>query len=375
MLKSLLVLLLLSPLFCFAQLKISGKVINLNDKKPIADASVFLNNASVGNKTSGDGSFILNNVRPGQYDLIVSVVGYETYSKTITMVNSNIIIPEIALLPKTIELNEVKIKPNLDWGKYYDIFKRQFLGTSANAAQCKILNPDLLDFEYDAKTRILQASSYDFLEIENKALGYKIKYKLNQFTYNNNKGFLYYDGISVFEDLAGSSSKIRKWKKKRQAAYLGSPMHFLRSIITNQLLQEGFEVLRLIRKPNPEYKGGPFNDKNKYLQTLIRQPLDVNAFAKRTDQPGLFALGFNDCLYVMYNKKANSNPDIYRSLDMDKSDFATSIATLDEHEAYAFFDNNGIVHNPRSIIFEGDWTSYRFAEMLPVDYEPIAATK
>jgi len=371
MLKLLLVLLLLSPLFCFAQLKISGKVINLNDKKPIADASVFLNNASVGNKTSGDGSFTLTNVRPGQYDLIVSVVGYQTYSQTLTLVNNNLVLPEIGLLPKTIELNEVKIKPNLDWGKYYDMFKRQFLGTSANAAQCKILNPNLLDFEYDAKTRILQASSYDFLEIENKALGYKIKYKLNQFTYNSNKGFLYYDGISVFQDIPGSSAKIRRWKKKRQAAYLGSPMHFLRSIITNRLLQEGFEVLRLIRKPNPEYKGGPFDNKNKYLQTLIRQPLDVNVFAKRTDQPGLFALGFNNCLYVMYNKKANSNPD----RTPDASDFATSIATLDEHEAYAFFDNNGIIHNPRSIIFEGDWTSYRFAEMLPVDYEPIVATK
>jgi hypothetical protein len=372
--KFLLLLLLLFPSFCFAQLKISGKVINLNDKKPIADASVFLNNASVGNKTAADGSFLLSNVRPGQYDLIVSVVGYETYSKTVTIVNSNIIIPEIALLPKTIELNEVKVRPAINWEKYYEIFKRQFLGTSTNAAQCKILNPDQLDLEFDAKTRVLQASSYDFLEIENKALGYKIKYKLNQFTYNQNKGFLYYDGISVFEDLAGSSSKIRKWKKKRQTAYLGSPMHFLRSIITNQLLPQGFEILRLIRKPNPEYKGGPFDDKNKYLQTLIKQPLDVNVFAKRTDQPGLFALGFNDCLYIMYNKKANNNPaNVYRPLDTP--DVATSIATLDEHEAYAFFDNNGIIHNPRSIIFEGDWTSYRFAEMLPVDYEPIVATK
>ncbi|WP_419699700.1 carboxypeptidase-like regulatory domain-containing protein [Mucilaginibacter sp. NFX135] len=369
--KFLLLLILLFPSFCFAQLKISGKVINLNDKKPISDASVFLNNASVGNKTAADGSFILTNVRPGQYDLIISVVGYETYSKAVSLVNNNLVLPEIGLIPKTIELNEVKIKPNLDWGKYYDLFKRQFLGTSANAAQCKILNPDLLSFDYDAKTHTLEASSYDFLEIENKALGYKIKYKLNQFTYNTNRGFLYYDGISVFEEMAGSNSKIRRWKKKRQTAYLGSPMHFLRSIITNQLLQEGFEALRLIRKPNPEYKGGSFEDKNKYLQTLIRQPLDVNTFAKRTDQPGLFALSFNDCLYVMYNKKASSNPQ--RTPDV--ADVATSITTLDEHEAYAFFDNNGIIRNPRSIIFEGDWTSYRFAEMLPVDYEPIVTTK
>ena len=56
-------------------------------------------------------------------------------------------------------------------------------------------------------------------------------------------------------------------------------------------------------------------------------------------------------------------------------DYATSIATLDEHEAYAFFDNNGIISNPRSIIFEGDWGIYRMAEMLPVNYEPAAQGK
>ncbi|MGF7041452.1 carboxypeptidase-like regulatory domain-containing protein [Mucilaginibacter lappiensis] len=364
----------LLPSICFAQLKITGKIVNADDKKPVANASVFLNNASTGNKTANDGTFTLNNVRPGQYDLIVSIVGYETHSQSILVNNSNINLPEIALKSKTIELNEVKIKPDPNWERYYTQFKRQFLGTTANAAQCRILNPDILDFQYDKKTHTLEASSYDFLEIENKALGYVIKYKLNTFSYDANKGFMYYDGVSVFEDMKGNNGKIRKWQKRRQDAYLGSPMHFLRSIVSNRLTPEGFEVLKLIRKPNPEYKGGLFDNKNKYIQMLVKQPLNLSEFAKRTDNAGLYALGFTDCLYIMYNKKnSGTSGDIYRPLDMP--DYATSIATLDEHEAYAFFDNNGIINNPRSIIFEGDWGIYRMAEMLPVNYEPPAQGK
>jgi uncharacterized membrane protein len=133
MLRFSLLFILLLPSVCFAQLKITGKIVNTDDKKPVANASVFLNNASIGNKTANDGTFILNNVRPGQYDLIVSIVGYERHSQSILVNSSNINLPEIALKPKTIELNEVKIKPDPNWERYYAQFKHQFLGTTANA--------------------------------------------------------------------------------------------------------------------------------------------------------------------------------------------------------------------------------------------------
>jgi len=48
--KYYLILLLLLPLSCLAQLKISGKVINSKTLKPVANASVFLSNATVGGK-------------------------------------------------------------------------------------------------------------------------------------------------------------------------------------------------------------------------------------------------------------------------------------------------------------------------------------
>src|SRR4051812_40771419 len=83
MLKPLLFVLFICPLGCLAQYVVTGKVLNANDKTPIAKASVFLNNAVVGTTTDDKGAFTLTNARPGQYDLVVSCVGYEQSHQSI----------------------------------------------------------------------------------------------------------------------------------------------------------------------------------------------------------------------------------------------------------------------------------------------------
>lgn len=367
--KSLLFLLFLLPICSLAQVKITGKVINMTDTKPVPNASVFLNNAQVGNKTADDGNFTLSNVKPGKYDFIISIVGYETYTYSLQAGSTNIDLGTISIIPKTFQLNEVKIRPDPNRERYYAIFRRQFLGSSENAAQCKILNSDVLDFDYDNVTNILKASSHDFLEIENKALGYHIRYKVTNFNYNPAKAMLYYEGISTFEDLKGSEKQKRKWHKQRQLAYLGSNMHFYRAAIKDSLTTENFVVMRLIRKPNPNYKGGP---NNKYLQSLVNKPLDRADFFKLTDQEGLFAIGYTDCLYIMYTKKGQDpSSSVVQAFNMPNN--ATTIASFEEPNV--FFDNNGIVANPHAVIYEGDWGISRVAEMLPIDYEVVMEKK
>lgn len=269
-------------------------------------------------------------------------------------------------------LQEVNIKPDPNRQRNYDDFKRLFLGTSANAAQCKILNPDVVDVDFDSKTMVLSASSRDdFIEVENKALGYLIKYKLTAFNYDAKRMF-YYEGISVFQELKGSKSQQRKWQRNRMAAYLGSSMHFLRSVTGGQTEKDGFEVLRLVRTPNPDYKEGRMGNNNfKYSQSLYTKPALTPAdFAHLTDKSGLFAIGFTDCLYVIYkNKRVETDLSIYHPIEVPNY----PVTILAFEEPYAFFDHNGIITNPHSIIFEGDWGASRVAEMLPVDYEPEKA--
>jgi hypothetical protein len=358
----------LLPFTCFAQYVITGKVVNIDTKAPVADASVFLSNATVGSKSAENGSFILTNVRPGQYDLVISVVGYETFHQTV-MVNGDLSLQTLAISAKTILLKEVKIAPNANWQRDYETFKRLFLGGSENAAQCKILNSDILSFDFDNSTKVFTATATDFLEIENKALGYKVKYLLSDFSNDNKSGILYVEGSVLFEELKGSKAQQNRWQKKRLEAYLGSTMHFLRSSIGNSWKKDGFVALRLIRKPNPAYKGG---SKNKYTETLVAAPLFIGNVMWQTTVKGQYALGYTDCLYVLYNPHKFNDLTTPSVPDYLNEESRTIITFL---EPYAYFDNNGIVINPRSIIFEGLWAKGGVADLLPVDYVPPVEKK
>jgi hypothetical protein len=99
------------------------------------------------------------------------------------------------------------------------MFKRLFFGNSDYAPECKILNPQIIDLDNDATTKRLTASSNDFIEIENNALGYKIKYLLYEFLWDPNKQSLSYHGAVWFTNMEGSPSQKKRWGKNRQNTY------------------------------------------------------------------------------------------------------------------------------------------------------------
>lgn len=347
MLKQLAVLLLFLPFAATAQYRISGRVVDSVTRKPVADASVFLSNASAGTKTNNDGTFTITNVRGGQYEMVVSIIGYATYKQTI-MVNKDLDLPAIFINQQAIQLQEVRIGgPDKHWTDHYARFKREFIGMTDNAAQCDILNPHVLRF--DNEDGVFSATADGTLMIENKALGYRIKYILTAFNDNPKTGIIYFAGEAFFETMHGSKHRQKKWIKNRLETYQGSNMHFLRSVIANKVKEEGFLVRRLMRKPNPAYRGGL---DNKYIQTLVTTPLATNEYAGLTEQKGQYVLAFQDCLAIAYN----NNP------------LSGSILTIGS--PYLYFDNNGIVLNPQDATFEGNWGESRIAGMLPVDYEP-----
>ena len=396
------VLLLLLPLFCKAQYTISGKLINLYDKKPIAKASVFLSNTTVGGTSDEDGSYLLSNVKPGQYDMVVTIVGYETLHKTV-QISANLYVPYLELTPKTIDLQAVVVKPDPDWQRNYTIFKEEFFGLSPEAAQCKILNPEVLNLHFDRSSNRLIASSNGFLEIENKALGYTIKYNLLDFERNYRNGILFYQGNVLYMPMQGKSGQMRRWYKARLNAFLGSKEHYFRSIVTNNLANAGFKTMQLIRKANPQRKpdsliqaklkefrktilvGNRINIKDndslrywseqnrlpKTADYLVTKPLRVDSLVKGTDIKGIYALGYKDILYVVYTKKKGDDSRLTKPLNAP--DYPTTLINF--KEPHAFFDTNGIIINPTSTIYEGAWGTDRVAKLLPVDYDPAEKDK
>jgi hypothetical protein len=88
----------------------ASKIVNGNNVSAVDKASVFFNNATIGSKSAADGSFILR-IAPGRYGLTISCVGFTTYHQMIILEKNNLVLADIALVPLTITLNEVKIKP------------------------------------------------------------------------------------------------------------------------------------------------------------------------------------------------------------------------------------------------------------------------
>lgn len=386
-----LILCLLFPFVTLAQNGIiTGKITRTDTKAPIGQANVFLSNTTAGSATADDGTYTLAHLKPGEYTLVVSIVGYEGYTKTV-LVGSEPIKLDIELSPKTIELRDVIITTPANWKKNYDQFVKEFIGTDENAKQCFVENPHEVNLEYHKSQQMLEAYTNTFLVVDNLALGYKVKFLINEFTSSKLTDIISYSGQRLFQELPGSKKQKEEWHKKREAAYYGSAMHFYRSLYANKLDSEGFQVMKLTRLLNPnraqegviQQKIKFFNDgrhrdsinfwidqenMSKYFREhLYRDPLPVNAVLYKTEKSGIFAVDFTDCLYIIYTKKMEETDfkNLYRPLDMPN--YETTVATITKPY---FFDTNGVVFGDSAPLYEGTWSKSKLSDLLPVDYAP-----
>lgn len=266
----------------FAQFTITGTVLNQADNRPLESVTVFVDKTSYGTKTDKHGSFIIRNVQPGHYELIVSMIGFKTYKVPIS-VQSDTKVPTIAIVEKTTSLNEVKITKAKKLGsKYMDMFKREILGASKFGRQCQIINPDVIKLNFDEEEKKLTAYTTDFMIIDNKALGYRLKYLVEDFERNEKKELISYVGYVLFEKMQGNDQQRQTWNEQRLEAYTGSLQHFFRSVLGNNISKEeesGFLVATDTRLLN----------KNRMPDTLIREKIKFfSGKTSQTDKDSLF---------------------------------------------------------------------------------------
>jgi hypothetical protein len=393
--------------FCFlllglgsnGQKTLKGIVLDAEKNNPVTNASVFLNTTSVGTVTNSHGNFEIT-IPSGRYELIVSSIGYETHNKAIDASN----IPDfitIKLKIKSEVMQEVVVEPyeKDGWEKWGKFFLENFIGTSEFAVNCKIKNTGVIKFRNSKKNNELTAFADEPLIIENKALGYTLKYQLEIFAYNFKSNYLLYVGYPFFQAMKGRSGQQKRWETKRSEAYYGSVMHFMRCVYRNKIIEEGFEVRSLVKVPNSEkqrvkqsYSSNMHSVKstngttiithiNKdtadYYDKILRQEDykeiigrnilsgDSIAYAVDTTTAGLY---FNNYLLVIYKNKLA--PVEYRRL-FPKSSTAmqSQIALLNQRPIE--IEANGNYYNPMDIINIGYWGwSEKIATLLPFDYKP-----
>jgi CarboxypepD_reg-like domain len=387
----LILLLLFVPFLSKAQTTtISGKVTTSVSHTGIGKVSVFLSNSSYGTETADDGSFKLVGVKPGQYTLVATSVGFLEFTQSI-LVGTEPISLNIDLQSKVTQLRGVVISSAADWKKNYELFKKEFIGMTENAKKCEITNPHTINMIYHTRKLLLEAWSDDFVIMENRALGYRVKFLIDTFSSSGMLALTQWRGHAVFEELQGSAEQKKIWKQKREETYYGSSRNFLKSLYSGTATQDGFIMKRLHRELDPNRPGEDviqqkmkqFRLANKrdsfnywvekenmpkyYHQNLEKQPLQPYQVYQQTDQPGLFALRFTDYLYVIYTKRHEETDfkDVYHPLDMEN--FEASVLTL--HAPFAIFDMNGVMFQGAPVS-EGTWSKARLSELLPYNYAP-----
>ena len=392
---------------CFAQQALRGKVIASDSKQPIHLANVFLSNTSIGTVTNAEGIFVLDRFPQGRFDVVISCIGYETYVTTIQYAQLPAFI-EVVLKPKVNILQEVVVEPyeKNGWERYGKFFIENFIGTSALAADCKLKNPETIRFRYNKKENILRAFTDEPIVLENRALGYILRYDLKVFEYNYGTRIFYFQGYPLFEDIETDRKRLlNRWERNRTEAYYGSMMHFMRSLFRNQLIEEGFEIRKLIKVSEEEKKRvrNIYNSKtyinsngnivvndsllangNKdsadYYRKVMRQPEkmavlinqllpgDSIAFAIDSFTAGLY---FDDHLQVTYKYK--QVPDEYvrtNSLSVQPKTPVVSEIVLPRKNAIAVLAN-GSYFEGLDLITSGYWGWWeKLATMLPFDYKP-----
>jgi len=225
---------------------IKGIVREEDKELAVPAASVFINGSTYGAICDEKGAFDIRQHPAFPFELVITAIGYE--SKTITVTAAAPLI--IKLAPKVFDLGEVSVRaPEKDgWKKFGKTFLEEFIGYSAYAGECTLLNKNKLQFYWDQENMVLRVSADVPLKIKNKATGYIVTYWLEDFELNYITRKLYFRGYSQFEPLPSKRTKVAdKWRSNRLKAYKGSLYHFMRSLYRGDALAEGFEIRPLIR--------------------------------------------------------------------------------------------------------------------------------
>lgn len=348
---------------------IKGVVIDANTKETLPFANVFVANTTFGTSTDGSGNYEIKLPSSGSYDLVISFMGYETFARSVRFIKPNIVVLDANMVTKSKRIAGVTVTARKDalWQSNLDRFKEGFLGRSVAAKRSKIINEEVLNFEMDDKTGVFEAYAAEPLIIENKALGYRLTYLLEDYRVFMKEGFSTFYGFSAFEEIeAKSKRKKNKYTKQRNNAYYGSLQHFFHEMYNDNVLNAGFEIYHAY---DLDGVGRVINPEQLEVSKIMREELDGQ----------IKILEFKDFLYVYYkNEKESSNYLLHTqgSLKIEKvNDKSTrgsqnSWIKMRDEATLIEFESNGYVRNPMDFYSYGYWGYEKIGDMMPINFTP-----
>ncbi len=378
--SSSLVLLLTASLF--SQTRIDGRIVDKSTSEPLVGVNVFFSKTTWGATTDDNGFYTLTNIPAGQYELVVSMIGYEVEREQMIIKTDERFTLNFRLQSRAILMSEVNVTAKTDrvWKKNYDRFRRSFLGTSKNGESCLILNEFVLTF--DENGQYFRAKASQPIRIENPELGYRITYILDDFEIDGTE--VRFAGDHYYESMISKSKRqLKKWEKNRKKAYNGSLRHLLKTLtdrfdlrftINNGMIIQNDNWNSIAgRKKDPLVREGfsiSMNKKDLFGTSLIIEeeykPLrsDTLVFPGATYEQPL--LSFEGRMMVVYMKES---PELAYMMENDSPSSYKQTSYLLLRADSVYYDRDGRFFEPYMIEQQGYSSWERIGDQLPFNYE------
>ncbi len=370
---------------------VSGFVKNIQTGGPIESANVFIANTTMGDATDQEGRYLIPDVPPGSYEIVVSAIGYEIDKRGLIVIQDSQGIT-FNLVPKVIQMPEVVVSAADQKRREKNIgkFLKSLLSTTRNASQTRIMNPQVLEFPRTSRG-VLIAVAHEPLLFKNMGLGYKITYILERFVATSD--YVKYSGNPLFEELQpGSPEQLEEWRKNRRTAYEGSLRHFLRATCQQYDQSSGNQELRGYRvianfnskrRKRTYTQGGLLDDEGFSVlwiddsRLMVRDPLEPNKIVEadvvNTNHflgPGIHpterTLKFPNYLEITYINELEDSRYL-RFIGKSRAvDAQTSWIKLETDSV--FIDFEGRYFDQFKINMFGYWSWERLADMVPYEY-------
>lgn len=362
------ILLLLFTTLCAGAQTISGLVL---DEKgaPIPGATIFITNSKYITAADKKGEFAFYGIKPGGYEVVVRSIGFLPHVQSV-MVQNEALKLTVRLKESNDQLKAVTIDGSGNRERYMKIFVRNFIGETTNAKQCTIVNPQVIHFSYNKKSASLKVKADDLIIVENRALGYRLKYLLREFEVFTKTFTCVNIGSPYFEELQGTADEQKQWDLNRRKAYLGSARHFIRSVMSNATWTEGFICYRIPEHISQEDFAAAPVEKN--IDSLFVADAGKSFKVMHCPLVQIGSISTRLALYVVYVGPKVAER-VYKSgtrgFDTRRDEPSMLVPQVDAIR----IDRNGGISPSKSAVVTGYWSKMRIANLTPIEYSAVAS--
>ncbi|MFH1941729.1 MAG: carboxypeptidase regulatory-like domain-containing protein [bacterium] len=343
-----------NSLFARPSGQITGRILDASSGLSLRSVTVFISGTMRATQSDEQGNYVFENVQAGAYTLVFFMEKYELTILNIRLTEPETDMVNVRLQPAPVQALEHSdmMRNRSEWERNCGTFERLLFGPTQNTRKCRILNPDVLNFQIDERNQEFRVRAAKPLRIENQALGYLIEMYLEEFATRNDV-IVRFQYQSKFDSIPPQSkNQMEEWMKNRRRAYRGSLAHFIASLASDRLKEEGYLI-------STEYRVSRYEVNEYFNQIPVESILSPGEFLHEK------RLSFPQYLRVVYTRE---DEDVEYVRDELVTRATGQRSWLRMNTTSVIINTQGSIENPYALSAYGYMAWERFAEAVPLEF-------